>query len=131
MDLICTGLFDPPEVEAGGTLKGHVSLLDDTAAVRDAQVMRLQAICRIEGPGQPEARILAQTELPGPFRPRANVPFKLALPKEALITYQGIILRIGWHLRVQFVAPGSGDPKRELPFTVVPARSSTGRTRVA
>jgi hypothetical protein len=129
MDLICTVAFEEPAVEAGGTLKGRVRLLEDTSAVRTAQSMRLRAICRIEGPGEPESRVLSIAEIPGPFRPRMEVPFTLSLPERVPTTYQGIVLRIGWHLRVQLMTPDSGSPERELPFQVVPA-SPSGRMPV-
>ncbi|MFL5346053.1 MAG: hypothetical protein ACJ8AT_14785, partial [Hyalangium sp.] len=111
MDLICTVAFEAPEVEAGGTLEGRVRLLEDTSAVRTAQSMRLRAICRIEGPGEPESRVLSIAELPGPFHPRMEVPFTLSLPERVPTSYQGIVLRIGWHLLVQLMTPEDGSPE--------------------
>lgn len=124
MNLICTVQFDAAEVEAGGLLRGRIRLLENTSAVTQARKMRLRAICRIEGPGQPESRVLNTAELPGPFKPQVDIPFQLPIPEQGPTTYQGIIFHITWHLDIQLVVPDSFSPQKETSFLVVPASAS-------
>ncbi|MDY7229185.1 hypothetical protein [Hyalangium rubrum] len=127
MNLICTVQFDEAEVEAGGLLTGRVCLLEDTSALREARKMRLSAICRVEGPGKPEVRVLNTAELPGPFKPQVDLPFRIPIPEKGPITYQGIILQIRWHLDVQLVVPEGFSPRKETSFDVVPASAARSR----
>jgi hypothetical protein len=124
MNLICRVQFDADAVEAGGQLKGRLRLLEDSSSVAKAHKLRLRAICRVQGPGEPEFRVLNTAELPGPFKAQTDIPFRLPIPEQGPITYQGIILRLSWHLSVELLVPGDFSPKYETDFHVVPARPS-------
>jgi len=128
MNLICRVEFDEHEVEAGGQLSGQVRLLEVTPSMARAQKLRLRAICRVHGPGEePEWRTLNTAELPGPFKAQVGLPFRLPIPEQGPITYQGILLRISWHLEVQLVMPEGFSPKYETSFQVFPAQASSER----
>jgi hypothetical protein len=127
MNLICRVQFDAASVEVGGLLSGCVRLLEDTPSVAKAHKLRLRAICRVQGPAEPEARVLNTAEIAGPFRTQVDIPFRIPIPEQGPITYQGIILHITWHLDVQLVVPDSFSPQRETSFEVVPARAATPR----
>jgi hypothetical protein len=129
MNLICRVQFDASEVEAGGLLSGRVRLLEDSPSVANAHKLRLRAICRVEGPGEPESRVLNTAELPGPFKPQTAIAFRIPIPEQGPITYQGIILHLRWHLEIQLVVADSFSPQYETPFQVVPARPSSARRR--
>ena len=129
MNLICRVLFDSPEVEAGGLLTGRVRLLDDSPWVAKAPRMRLRAICRAEGPGEPESKALNVAELVGPFKAQMDIPFRLPIPVEGPITYQGVILHLRWHLEVSLLVPGQSAPWYETDFQVLPARPSSAPRR--
>jgi hypothetical protein len=129
MNLICRVQFDAANVEAGGLLSGRVRLLEDTPSVAKAHKLRLRAICRVEGPGEPESRVLNTAELAGPFRTQVEIPFSIPIPEQGPITYQGVILHITWHLDIQLVVPDSFSPQREMPFEVVPARAAAAHRR--
>jgi hypothetical protein len=129
MNLICRIMFDAAHVEAGELLTGRVRLLEDTPSVAKAQKLRLRAICRIEGPEEPEERVLNTAELPGPFRTQVDIPFRIPIPEQGPITYQGVILHIGWRLEVQLLVPGSSAPRRDMDFEVTPARGPAPRRR--
>ncbi len=129
MNLICRVLFDASEVEAGGQLSGRLRLLEDTPALAKAQKVRLRAICRVEGPGEPESRVLNTAELPGPFEVQRDIPFRIPIPEDGPITYQGVILHVSWNLDVQLMVPGGFSPQYETSFQVLPARPSSERRR--
>ncbi len=129
MNLICRVQFDGANVEVGGLLSGRLRLLEDTPSVAKAHKLRLRAICRVQGPADPEVRVLNTAELAGPFRTQAEIPFRIPIPEKGPITYQGVILHISWHLDVQLVVPDSFSPQREIPFEVVPARAAAPRRR--
>jgi len=130
MNLICRVQFDASAVEAGGLLTGRLRLLENTSSVAKANKLRLRAICRAQGPGEPESRVLNTAELPGPFKAQTDIPFRIPIPEQGPITYQGIILQLSWHLSVELLVPDSFSPKYETSFEVVPARPSPGRRHV-
>lgn len=127
MNLICRVQFEAPAVEAGGQLRGRLRLLEDTPSVARAQKLRLRAICRVQGPGEPESRVLNTAELPGPFKTQTDIPFRIPIPEQGPSTYQGIILQVSWHLDVQLVVPDSFSPQYETSFQVIPAQPSSAR----
>jgi hypothetical protein len=129
MNLICRVLFDSSEVEAGGLLTGRVRLLEDTPWVAKARRMRLRAICAAEGPGDPEAKALNVAELAGPFKVQTDIPFRIPIPEQGPITYQGVILHLRWRLEVSLLAPGEAGPWYETDFQVLPARPSSAPRR--
>jgi hypothetical protein len=124
MDLICTITLIRSDVETGSTLKGHLRLLEDSSAAREAEKLQIRAICHIEGPGDPETRVLGTTELPGPFKAQVDLPFAVPIPEKGPLTYQGVTLHTRWILEAQLVVPDGWSPRREVPFRVLPARSS-------
>ena len=129
MNLICRVQFNADAVEAGGLLTGRLRLLENSSSVAKADKLRLRAICRVQGPGEPESRVLNVTELPGPFRAQTDIPFRVPIPPQGPITYQGIILQLSWHLGVELLVPGEFSPKYETNFQVVPARPKASPTR--
>ncbi|HEX8701164.1 MAG TPA: hypothetical protein VF815_20230 [Myxococcaceae bacterium] len=129
MNLICRVQFDASEVEAGGQLSGRLRLLENGPSVAKARRLQLRAVCRAEGPGEPESRVLNTAEIPGPFTPQTDLPFRIPIPETGPITYQGVILHLRWHLEVQLLVPDEFSPQYETAFQVVPARPSSERRR--
>jgi len=125
MNLICRVLFDRSEIEVGGLLTGRVRLLEDSPSLAKATRLRLRAVCQAKGPGEPEEKVLNVAELAGPFKAQTDIPFRLPIPEQGPITYEGVILHLRWHLEVSLLVPRESALRYETDFQVLPARPSS------
>lgn len=116
------GVWLPRERYAPGErLEGKVlfpDLSDEKLAKVKALTVTVHAL--VHGSGDSEQVVAFSGVVhPGPID-RPEVPFGCELPARGPVSHQGRYVKIDWEVVAELDIPWAIDPKRTLPFTLVP-----------
>jgi hypothetical protein len=102
----------------GDTVSGEVKIMPVSKAQHaKAIVVRLTALAH--GWGEDNRHVYAQAQLAdGPFTDERVIPFSLALPRNAPLTYRGQNVDIDWYVEAELLDTPGIAPRSHTPFVV-------------
>ncbi len=117
--------LEKDRAQVGETIAGRVTFAHPPSEkLAKVKAVTIELRARVHGSGDSESVVGAKGVLrQGPVT-MAELPFRLLVPADGPVSFQGRYVKIDWEVVAELDIPWAIDPKRVRPIVVEPRRGS-------